>query len=325
MKKLTIVSMLLVLSLGMNCNNKTSTKKTASLRFDWFTSMTFSGEVWGYEEFAKKNDLELKIEPGSESTDPIKLVIGGANDFGCISAEKFLSANEKGADLIAIGVINQLSPTVFVSKKEKNILTPKDWVGKRVGVLPGGATEYVYRSLLRKVSITPSQLTEFTVPFDLGTFITDSYDVRPAFVYDEPVSLELQNVPYNIIEPKDYGINYVGRVYFAKRDFIKNNPELVQKFVKTMADGWNASMVKPEEAIAKLKQYEPKTDSNRDLASLKKAKPYFVDGNGRVLTFNYAYWDATVNELNELGIIKTRNYRDFIDDSFINRYYAANR
>jgi len=325
MKKITIMTLFLALALSVSCNNQPSAKKTASLRFDWFTSMTFSGEVWGYEEFAKKNDLDLQIEPGSESTDPIKLVIGGANDFGCISAEKFLAANEKGADLVAIGVINQLSPTVFVSKKEKNILTPKDWVGKHVGVLPGGATEYVYRSLLRKAGITASQFTEVTVPFDLVTFIADSYDVRPAFVYDEPVSLELQNIPYNMIEPKDYGINYVGRIYFAKRDFIKNNPDLVQKFVNTMADGWNASMTRPEEAIAKLKQYEAKTDMARDLASLKKAKPYYVDGSGKVLTFNYAYWDATVNELNELGIIKSRDYRNFIDDSFVNRYYSANK
>jgi ABC-type nitrate/sulfonate/bicarbonate transport system substrate-binding protein len=321
MKKITAIAVVLLsLLLGASCYK--SKKQTASLRFDWFTSMTFSGEVWGYEEFAKKNNLDLKLEPGSESTDPVKLVIGGANDFGCISVEKFLAANEKGADIVAVGVINQLSPTVFVSKKEKNILTPKDWIGKRVGVLPGGATEYVYRSLLRKVGITTSQFTEVTVPFDLVTFIADKYDVRPAFVYDEPVSLELQNVAYTLIEPKDYGINYVGRVYFAKRELIKKNPELVQKFINTMADGWNASMARPEDAIANLKKFEPKTDSVRDLASLKKAKPYYVDSNGKVLTFNYTYWDSTVQELNQLGILKTTNYRDFIDESFIKKYYS---
>lgn len=328
MKNLRIISFVLIaLLITTSCNSSCNTakKENVSLRFDWFTSMTFSGEVWGYQEFAKKNNLDLKLEPGSESTDPLKLVIAGSNEFGCISAEKFLAANEKGADLVAIGVINQISPTVFVSKKEKNIATPKDWIGKRVGILPGGATEYVYRSLLRKEGIAPTQFTEVTVSFDLATFIADSYDVRPAFIYDEPVSLESQNIAYNLIEPKEYGVNYVGRVYFAKRDFVKNNPELVQKFINTMADGWNAAIVNPEEAINNLKKFEPKTDLNRDLASLKKAKPYYVDTNGKTLTFNYAFWDATVNELSELGIIKNKNYKDSIDESFVNNYYSSHK
>lgn len=317
---------LLITGCSTSCNTTAPPKtQSTSLRFDWFTSMTFSGEVWGFQEFAKKNNLELKLEPGSESTDPIKLVIAGTNDFGCISVEKFLSANEKGADLVAIGVINQISPTVFVSKKEKNITTPKDWVGKRVGILPGGATEYVYRSLLRKEGITASQFTEVTVPFDLGTFVADNYDVRPAFVYDEPVFLESKNIAYNLIEPKNYGVNYVGRVYFAKRDFVKANPELVQKFINTMAEGWNTSLAKPEEAIANLKKFEPKTDTTRDLASLIKAKPYYADTNGKTLTFNYEFWDATVNELSELGILKNKNYRDSIDESFVKNYYSANK
>ena len=325
MKKLTIMAMLLVTSLCLSCKHTAVTRKTASLRFDGVTSVKFSGEVWGYEEFAKKNDLELKIEPGSESTDPIKSVLSGADDFGCTSAEKFLVADEHGDDLVMVGVINQLSPTVFISKKEKKILTPRDWVGKRVGVLPGVATDSVYLSLLRKLDVTNSQFTELKVPLDLETFIAGSYDVRPALAYDEPVSLELQHVPYNMIEPKDYGINYVGRVYFARRKFINDNPELVQKFVNSMADGWNASMARPEAAIARLKEYDPGTEITRDLASLKQAKPYFVDGDGKMLTFNYKFWNDTTDELNELGIVRHTAYQNFVDDSFINRYYAANK
>lgn len=315
-KLITAITAFVILTTG--CNNK---KETTSLRFDWFTSMTFSGEVWAFKEFAEKNNLNLKLEPGSESTDPIKLVIGGANDFGCISVERFLIANEKGADLVAVGVINQLSPTVFVSKKEKNILTPKDWIGKQVGVLPGGATEYVYRSLLKKQGLNSAQFTELTVPFDLGTFVADKYDVRPAFVYDEPVFLESQNIPYDIIEPKNYGVNYVGRVYFAKRSFVDKNPEIVQRFVNSMADGWSNSLKNPKVAIDKLKAFEPNTDTSRDLKSLTKAIPYYLDEDDKVLTFNYTYWDETIKELIDLGIIKENNYRKYINESFIKKYY----
>jgi NitT/TauT family transport system substrate-binding protein len=287
--------------------------------------MSFAGEVVGLRDFAQKRGLNLTLEPGSESTDPIKLVISGSNEFGCVSVDKFLVANEKGADLVAIGVINQLSPTVFVSKKEKNINTPKDWIGKRVGLLPGGSTEYIYRSLLKKEGISPSQFKEITVPFDLSTFIADSYDVRPAFIYDEPIALDSQNIPYTLIEPKDYGVTFVGRVYFAKRDYVKNNPELVQSFINTMADGWASAVQNPEAAINELKEFEPKTDMSRDLKSLIKAKPYFVDTANKVLTFDYPKWDATVAELLDLGILRSRDYKNSIDDSFISKYYTSGK
>src|SRR5438045_17899 len=119
MKKHTIIVGILffVLAFVIACTNdkNDNTKQNVSLRFDWFTSMTFAGEVWAYDEFASKQGINLKLDPGSESTDPVKLVLGGTDDFGCISVDKFLAANEKGADLVAIGVINQLSPTVFIS------------------------------------------------------------------------------------------------------------------------------------------------------------------------------------------------------------------
>mgnify|MGYP001496486819 CR=1 FL=1 len=329
LKSIRTIILTLCVVVAAACTNTSCDEKpkvqSASLRFDWFTSMSFAGEVVGLKDFAQKNGLTLKLEPGSESTDPIKLVISGSNEFGCVSVDKFLVANEKGADLVAIGVINQLSPTVFVSKKEKNINTPKDWVGKRVGLLPGGSTEYIYRSLLKKEGITSNQFKEITVPFDLSTFIADSYDVRPAFIYDEPIALETQNIPYTLIEPKDYGVTYVGRVYFARRDFVNNNPQIVESFLRTMADGWTAAVQNPDAAIEKLKEYEPKTDVSRDLKSLIKAKPYFVDSANKVLTFDYPKWDATVEELVGLGILTTRDYKKSVDDSFITKYYSSGK
>lgn len=322
MKKVSFI-MILALMILSSCKTENSKKivEEASLRFDWFTSMTFSGEVWAHKEFAKKHGLNLKIESGSETTDPIKLVLSGANDFGCVSVDKFLIANEKGADLVAIGVINQLSPTVFLSKKDKNILTPQEWKGKKVGVLPGGATTYVYESLKMKEGLSSKDYEETIIPFDLVTFIADKYDVRPAFIYDEPLYLESKGIEYNLIEPKNFGINYVGRVYFAKREFVEKNDKIVQKFVNALADGWNNSIKNPSKAIEILKEFEPKTNVKRDLAALNRGIPYFVDADGNCLTFNYKYWDETVNELIKLKILKKTDYKYSINDSFINKYY----
>lgn len=47
--------------------------------------------------------------------------------------------------------------------------------------------------------------------------------------------------------------------------------------------GWNAAIATPEETIANLKKFDPKADPILDLASLKRAKPYYLDANGKGL------------------------------------------
>jgi len=309
------------LTLGACTDAGQSENPDVSFRFDWFTSVSFCGEVWGMQEYAEKNDLDLTLNPGSGTTEPIKLVVSDSDDFGAISAVKFLEAVDKGANIVAIGMINQLSPTVFLSKKKTGIETPQDWVDKKVGILPGGATEHVYRSLLKEVGISSSQLTEVTVPFGIDTFVAGEYDVRPAFIYDEPVSLEMKNIEYNMIEPKKYGINYVGRVYFTTEKMVKENPDVVQKFIDTMGKGWRSALKSPPVAAKRLKKFDSETDSTRVVTSLQKATNYFRPKGDSLLTFDLDNWDQTVNELERLDVTQVPDYRSYIDRRFVRRFY----
>lgn len=47
------------------------------------------------------------MQEGSYDIDPIKLVLAGQADFGVVGADKVLAANDKGADLVIVGVIDQ--------------------------------------------------------------------------------------------------------------------------------------------------------------------------------------------------------------------------
>ena len=131
MKKTVIISILIAFALS-SCNyfkkkkDDTTTMK-ASLIQEWFPYSGYAGEVMAVYETAKNNNIEINLKKGSDNIDPLKLVISGESDFGVASADKILQANEKGADLVVIGVINYKSPTCFLSKMEMNIQTPKSF------------------------------------------------------------------------------------------------------------------------------------------------------------------------------------------------------
>jgi len=318
----SVIILILIAGCSQNQPQEGNIKFQASLRFGWFTSLSFSGEVTGMKEFSSKYNLDLKCEPGSETTDPIKLVLAGSNTFGVIAADKILAANEKGADLIIIGCVDYPLPGAFVSKKERHITKPKDWEGKRVGVLPGGSTDYLYRVFIKKTGVDANKITEVPIPFDLKPFINDQIDVQPVFVFDETVTLEQKGIEYDLIEPKNYGIVFPGRCYFCKRATIEKQPEMVQAFINTMADGWNEALKNPEKAIKNLKEFAPEINEERELLSLMKGIPYFKGYNDKPLTSNISDWQTMVEDLKELGMLKSVDVSTSLNFLFINRYYS---
>jgi ABC-type nitrate/sulfonate/bicarbonate transport system substrate-binding protein len=227
-------------------------------------------------------------------------------------------ANEKGADLVAIGIADYISPTVFMSKKNKNILKPADFIGKKVGVQSGGATEFVYRALIKKLDLENKGINEVQIGFDMKPFVENQFDVRPGFIFDEVVYLDQNNIPYNLIEPKDYGIVYPGRVYFVKREFLKSNKDLLKVFIQETQKGWNYALNNPEEAIRQLQAFEPKINFQREFDGLKKAKAYFGGFEGKILNPDIEACNELVKILNQLKVMKTSpNFEEYFDTSLL--------
>ncbi len=320
MKRNIFITTALIAFALSSCNNS-GDKKTGlvkvSVRQEWFPNANFAGEVYAMNETDSLNGLDVVVEAGSDNIDPIKLVLSGKNDFGVVGADKVLIANEKGANLVVIGVLNYNSPTVFISKQNSGITTPNQFEGKKVGILTGTATEYVYRSLVSIAKIDKLKLKEIEAPFDLATFINGEYDVRPAFAYDEPVSLDLQNIKYNIIKPEDYGVEFLGTVYFTTKKMITEKPEIVQKFIKSMTEGWAGAIQNPEKSINYLKAYDKTIDVNRENKSLKMAIPYFKGHTSRLLYSDLQHWNNMANTMVSLGLLKKNDVISSIDTSFV--------
>jgi NitT/TauT family transport system substrate-binding protein len=317
---------ILALSALVFLNSCTSEKQSeskltpVSVRQEWFPNANFAGEVVAMYETDSIHGLDLTVEAGSDNIDPIKLVLAGQNDFGVVGADKVLMANEKGADLVVIGVLNYKSPTVFLTKKNSNILTPNDFINKKVGILTGTATEYIYRSMIGKSNVDTSKSTiqEVEAPFDLTTFIAGQYDVRPAFIYDEPVSLDIQKIEYNVIRPEDYGVKFLGTVYFTTKKMVAEHPEIVRNFIKVVSEGWALSIQNPEKAIDYLLRYDNTLDKGRELKSLVKAIPYFEGFNSQLLYCPQENWDEMAKTMIGLKLLQKNNSKTVVNNTFIN-------
>lgn len=326
MHKLLFFSALTLLSLSCSGPAPVSNQEVSevTLRQEYFANASYLGEVVATNISGPKNGLQIKLIEGADEIDPIKMVIAGQDKFGVCGADRIFTANEAGADLVVIGVVNYLNPTVFLSKKAKKINTPTDFEGHRVGVITGNNTEMIYRTLIRKAGVDPRKVKEIEIPFDLATFITDAYDVRPAYIFDETVSLDQAGIEYTIINPNDYGVRFIGTVYFTTRETVEKEPVLVQKFVNSIAEGWELALSDAEKALTYLGSYSTTINVERERLSFAKGIDYFRGENNKVLTVSNERWSEMEAALRDLGKVKGTNI-SFTNTTFIDNYHAMKK
>lgn len=321
----------LILALGMQgCTRDTQRQSNAAgnieqatLRLGWIPSGSFAGEVTGMNLFDEQHGLDLSIQPGGPGLNTITLVQTGESTFGTIAADEVLAANEKGADLVIIGVINYYSPGGFVSLKDRGITKPKDFEGRKVGLLPFGSTTMLYESLLAKHGVDRRKIDELAISPDMRPFLQGAYDVHPVFVYDETVTLDLQGIGYNLIEPKNFGVEFKGPVYFTTRRTLQERPEAVKAFVRTVVDGWNYALMHHEEAIGYLKKFAPEIDQAREARVLAKGAEYFRGYQGQPVNSDVDSWRLMIAEMRQLRkLSRDVNLDSTLHLQDVSEYYA---
>lgn len=282
---------------------ETTSPRSIDLQQEWFPFSGFAGEVAGAKRFSAKNDINLNVLSGSEQIDPIKLVLSGTAQFGVVGGDLLISAVAKGAPLVAIGVVNERTPTVFIVDKNSNIQGPKDFPGHTIGVLPGTNTERVYELMMKHVGIDHKTLKEVQIPFDLATFLLKQYDVRPAFVYDEPISLDQQGFKYRVINPSEFGVVFTGTVYFTTLEVLRSQRTNAVNLMKTLIEGWRFALANPADAISDLHERFPDIDSKRELRALQIGIDYFRGPNGFPLQCDQGVWREMIKGLEEINAI----------------------
>jgi len=327
-KKIQILTFITLIVLLVGCQNGCNTKQSESkrsenvtLRQQWFPNAGYAGELFAINETGKKNGINITLHAGADDIDPIKLVLSGQNTFGIAGADQILEANEKGADLVVIGTINYKSLGCFIAREEKKIYTPKDFENKIVGVQNGTSVFLMYKALLKQSNVDTTKVKEVEAPWDMATFLTGAYDVRPAFYNDETVTLDDKGIKYTVVRPEDYKVNFVGTVYFTTKKIVDEHPEDVQRFVSSLCEGWELALANPQKSIEYLKTFDKTIDTSRELKSLIKGVDYYKGAGGKTLTSNKNDWDSMAATLTSFGLLHNYNYNKSVNNTFVNWYH----
>ncbi len=218
-----------------------------TLQLRWDHNFIFAGFYAAVEKgFYNELGLEVQFIEGSATTSSVDEVVAGNAQFG-ISNSKILIDRFKGKPVVALATIFQHSPLILLTRKDTDVKNLHDLVGKRV-----------FFNKTRDVEIAASFIGE-GIPFTKLQFVDRKYSIDnyfdstisgiAAFSTNQPYFLIEKNIPFTVLHPSTYGIDFYGDCLFTTEREIKEHPNRVKAFLEASLRGWEYALQEPEVII----------------------------------------------------------------------------
>jgi NitT/TauT family transport system substrate-binding protein len=195
------------------------------------------------------NHLKVKFVWGFE-TDGVKLVGANQADFAMLGGDQVIQARAQNIPLVYVANYYSSFPVSIFSLKEKNITTPKDLIGKKVG-LSGyfGATYTGWRAMLYAANIKEDAIQTQDIGFTQVAAVAQGLvDAAAGYSNNEPVQLRLAGKDINVINVGDYS-KLVGIGLVTSEKMIAEKPQIVQNVAQALIRGMKEAVSNPNEAL----------------------------------------------------------------------------
>ncbi|WP_073614796.1 ABC transporter substrate-binding protein [Desulfopila aestuarii] len=224
--------------------------ETTSIRLQlrWLHQFQFAGYYAAIKEgYYSESGLQVTLIEGGKGKDTIDEVLNGNADYGVTNAEMLLQ-RLNGKPLVAVAAIFQHSPLIFVARKSSGITVPQDLSGKIVK-MSRTSRDIELQAMLHGEGVNFDKLILLEDVASYNDYFDPNIDVLAAYITNQPYYLKEKHIPYTIISPSSYGIDFYGDCLFTTENEAKTNPARVQAFREATVKGWHYALAHKEEII----------------------------------------------------------------------------
>ena len=188
----------------------------------------------------------------------------------------------KGAPIVTTGVLLQKTPMSVMGIADKNIRKPEDIKGKTVAMTPGGSNEQIWPLFLKKVGLKDSEFK--TVSGDANTKVNAVINGQADLVLGYPMDqgmkiLDATGKRVYAIKFADYGIELVSSGIITHKDTVKDNPDLVRRFMRASSKAVEGAVKEPQAAVDAILKANPKAGKPETLLEgFQQTTQFYADG-----------------------------------------------
>lgn len=286
--------------------NKSPKNQKIKLQLKYFHQFQFAGYYAAvHKGFYADAGLSVELIEGG-TINSINKVLNGEADYG-VAANDLLIERLNNKPIVLLASIFQSSPSIFICLKESNIHTAHDLINKKIMLLD----EYRDPELMAifyEEGIQINDINRITTTYNINDLIDGKTDALNAYSTNEPFYLEEKNIPYTIISPKTYGIDFYGDCLFTSEKEIANNPERVESFLKASKKGWEYALKNQDEIIDLiLAEYSSNITRQHLEFEANQIKKLILNEYVEIGHINPGRWENIAEICSKMGMI-SKNY-----------------
>jgi NitT/TauT family transport system substrate-binding protein len=270
--------------------------QTINLQLGWLAGNNQIGEVsaknLGYYEEEK---LNIVIQPGGPSIDGVAMVAAGRHEIGQVSSSPslMLAASQKiPVKCFASGL--QQHPYAYFSLPKKPVRSPKDLVGKKVGVQ--STAKILLSALLKKHGIDEKDLEIVIIGSEMTPILTGQTDVVSGWITN---TTTLKPLGPDRIDLRlwDTGVRLYALPLYATKDTIEKKPDMLAGFLRATARGWEYAYKNTEKAVDFLIKEYPNLTRADEIEGVKALMGFSFNENTKANgwgAFDPAIWQEQI-------------------------------
>ena len=276
MKKLLLIIVFALIS----CGNEQELIDI-SLALDWYPNSNHAGIYYGIDNgYFEENNINVDVYTPSDPASILQTVASGRDEFGISYQPDLLLARSEGIPVVAVHSIVKTPLNSIMTLGDSGIDNPSKLKNKTIGY-PGIPLNIgILSSILEEQSLTIDDVELVDVGFDLvPALLSERVDaIIGAFWSHESILIELEGREVNILKFEEWGIpKYHELVLVTSEEYLKNNEEIVEKFVDAFSRGYEKSIENNDESMEALIAAFPEVNVELETQGIKLLSPLWQE------------------------------------------------
>ena len=278
-------------------------KVKVNMQLGWIAGGNQIGEVAAKQlGYYATEGIDFAIQPGGPSIDGVAIVASGRWEVGQVSSSPsnmLAVSQDLPIKVFATGL--QQHPYTFFSLKKNPIRTPKDMIGKKIGIQSTGLV--LLRALLAKNKIDEKSMTIIPIGSDMTPLLTGQVDTVTGW---QTNTTALKPLGADRVDMRlwDTGVHLYALPYYATTDMIQRRPETLARFLRATARGWAYANKNRDAATDLLLKEYPNLNRADEREAIDSLMSYAYNTN----TFNNGWgamdrtvWQDQIQQYADLG------------------------
>lgn len=280
------------------------------LQLRWNHQFQFAGYYAALEKgFYKDEGIDVRLHSGDPLHQPVSEVLSGRAQYAEGNSE-VLYQRLLGEPLVALAVIFQHSPSVLITLQESGIRTVHDLIGKNV-MLADTDEDADFLTMLLNEGVSFSQLNIIPSSYQLDDLISGKVDAFNSYTTNEPYFLQKNNIPYNIIDPISYRVDFYSDIFFTSVAELRDHPQRVEAMRRATLKGWRYAMDNPEEIIELLiSKYRVKKTREHLRFEAAEMRKLILPNLIQLGHMNPGRWQHMADTFVKAGLVRDDEYLD---------------